>query len=75
MESKVGLPDLYRTMTGVRKKQMAWSYLQKYYPAYIPDKEQPFLYTDNCVVCTIDFEKQRAITAEVNERRNQRKKK
>jgi hypothetical protein len=69
MRVTVLLPDLARVMTGKRKKQYAWAYLQQYYPAYVPLSVQERLEEDNVLICDIDFDKQRRLTAEVNARR------
>lgn len=74
MRVTVMLPDLARVMTGKRKKQYAWSYLQKYYPAYVPLPVQERLEEDNVLICDIDFAMQRRLTAEVNARREENKK-
>lgn len=73
MRVTVTLPDLYRAASGRYKKRLAWAYLQRYYPAYIPIKDQSRLETDNVLICDIDFALQRRLTAEVNARRAENK--
>jgi hypothetical protein len=73
MRVVVNLPDLYTTFSGKHKKKMAWAYLQRYYPGYVPIKNQDRLESDNVLICDIDFDAVRRHTAEVNERRAERK--
>lgn len=73
MRVTVGMPDLYRSLHGKTKKRYAWAYLRRYYPSYVPTKDQERLETDNVLICDIDFTKQRQLLEEANARRSAKK--
>ncbi|GAA0313615.1 hypothetical protein GCM10008967_00120 [Bacillus carboniphilus] len=70
---KVMLPDLYRLAKGVRKKRLAWAYLQRYYPHYDPIPKQSELEKENCLLCTYNYERARKQMEEWEWRQNKRK--